>query len=525
MLNPVSEQKRVVVAEGEAILLNPIEGALTGVVDDTTVDGRIVSSPIVEGGTVSVEIAEGGFDDWDTNTVRRRRAWIGVCVAATSTFLFVTDSAIVALALPRIAQRFPNTPRSLLAWVATGFMVANSSFLLVGGRIGDQRGRKRAYQFGLTLFSLGALLTALAPSLKLLIAARVIQGIGAAFLTSSALALVLPLFPRYKAAIVVGAWGSVGSIASWLTPTAGALVVERNWRWGFALMAPIGLLALFAGRNVLEEQVGEQSGSRTDWSGFVLGPPALGTLMLVVSRGRDWGWTSRSTIGLAFVSILLLAAFVWRCATVDVPLLDLRLFANRRYSVNVLTGAMQQFGYFSWLLTAPLVMTSMWGWSIRKAGFAIAVGQFFCSVGSPAGGRLVERWSTSAVIAWGGVVTGTGAMLWTVGAAAKPNFWITYLPGAVLFGFGSAVCGTVTTAASLKALPQSSLGTGNSVQQLIRRLGGAIGISLAIPLLGTATGAALLPGAKRVWLICALFHYAMVIPMLFIINRTRSQHQ
>ncbi len=466
---------------------------------------------------------EEGLEDWETNAARRRRAWIGVCVAATSTFLFVTDSAVVALALPKIAQRFPDTPRSLLAWVATGFMVANSSFLLVGGRLGDQRGRKRAYQFGLALFSLGALLTALAPNLKLLIAARVIQGIGAAFLTSSALALVLPLFPRHKAAVVVGAWGSVGSIAAWLTPTAGALVVERNWRWGFALMAPIGLVALFAGRNVLEEQVGEQSGSRTDWSGFVLGPPALGGLMLVVSRGRDWGWTSPATLGLAIASAVFFVAFVWRCSTVDVPLLDLRLFSNRRYSVNVLTGAMQQFGYFSWLLTAPLVMTSMWDWSIRKAGFAIAVGQFFCSIGSPVGGRLVERWSTSAVIAWGGFLTGSGALLWTTGAAAKPNFWLTYLPGAVLFGFGSAVCGTVTTAASLKALPQSSLGTGNSVQQLIRRLGGALGISLAIPLLGTATGPALLPGAKRLWLICALIHFALIIPMLLLINRGKTR--
>ena len=143
---------------------------------------------------------------WEADPVRRRRAWRGVCVAAASVFLFVVDAGLVALSLPEVEAEFPGSSRSTIAWMASGFLVAQASMLLIGGRLGDQRGRKRFYLFGLLLFSFGAGLTAIAPTISLIIAARVLQGIGAAFLTSSALALVLPMFPSSKAPVVIGTW-------------------------------------------------------------------------------------------------------------------------------------------------------------------------------------------------------------------------------------------------------------------------------------------------------------------------------
>ena len=178
--------------------------------------------------------------EWEGDPARRRSAWVAACVASTSTFLFVVDSGLIALSLPGVHEEFPGTARATLAWIGSGFLVAQSSLLLIGGRLGDRRGRKRYFLFGLFLFSLGALLTALAPTVELIIAARVLQGVGAAFLTSSALALVLPMFPSRMAPMVVGVWGSVGAVGACIAPTLGAMVIEVDWRWGFGIVAPIG---------------------------------------------------------------------------------------------------------------------------------------------------------------------------------------------------------------------------------------------------------------------------------------------
>ena len=453
------------------------------------------------------------IERWEANPQLRRDAWIAVCVGAASIFLFVVDSGIVALALPSIEAEFPTTPRSTVAWVASGFMIAQSSFLLIGGRLGDRRGRRRFYLVGLMTFSIGALLTALAPTLPLIIAARVIQGTGAALLTSSALALALPLFPRSKSASVVGVWGAVGSIAAWLTPTAGSYLIRSNWRLAFAVVAPIGVATAIVGRRVLVEQRADDQSGRTDLAGYLLGPPALGLLMLVLSRGNQWGWATTTTAGLGLLSVLLLVGFVRRCQVAATPLLDLEIVRNPRFLANIISGSFQQIGFYSWFLTGPLIMTNLWGWSVLQAGFALALGQVMSSVGSPLGGWLVGRYGYDRPIFVSSIVTGLGAMWLAVMATATADFWFTYLPAALLMGFGGGICGTVTTGAALSALPQSMLGAGNSVQQLARRVGGALGVAAAVALLGEATGPALLSGARRVWWMVAIIHCLMGVPL------------
>jgi MFS family permease len=182
-----------------------------------------------------------------------RRAWLGVCAAAVSIFLFVADSALTAIALPSIEATFAEWPRSAVGWVASSFVVAQASMLLVAGQLGDRRGRKRFYLLGLAMYTAGALIVSIAPTLPVVIAARVIQGFGAAFLTSGALPLVLPLFPESKAPRVIGTWGAIGSVAAWLTPTAGGALVEANWRLAYAAIVPIGVAAFLLGARVLPE--------------------------------------------------------------------------------------------------------------------------------------------------------------------------------------------------------------------------------------------------------------------------------
>jgi EmrB/QacA subfamily drug resistance transporter len=478
-------------------------------------------------GEITMLDADDAFERWDSDRPARVRAWTAVAVASTSQLLYMVDAGLIALSLPEIEKRFSDVPRSTIGWAATGFLVAQSSLLLVGGRVGDRHGRKRFFLLGMTVFTLGVLLTALAPNIWFLIGARVVQGCGAAFLTSGALALVLPMFPPLKSAVVIGAWGMVGSVAAWGTPTVGSLIIERSWRLGFLLVVPIGSTAIVLGRRVLVDTALDRSRGPTDRVGYVVGPPALGLTMLVLANATHWGWTSTITLALGAIAAALLAVFLWRSRVADSPLLDLAIMRHPAFARYTFAGALQQMGFFAWFLTAPLIMAGLWGWSVRQVGLALALGQVLAMFGSPLGGQVVIRWGSDVAIVIGAVVN-VVAMGWIVlTMSAAPEFWWSYLPMALLFGFGSGMCGTVTTGAALAALPSSALGAGNSIVQLVRRMGGALGVAVGLALLGEAGGPALLDGARRAWVFTGAIHLAIVAALLLgaLPRRLRLQGQ
>ena len=462
---------------------------------------------------------------WEFDRTLRIGAWTAACVAASCQFLYVADSGLVSMALPLIEQDHPAVARSVIAWVAAGFLVAQSSLLLVGGWLGDRYGRRRFFLLGMSLFTLGAFATAAAPTIGLIIAARVLQGIGAAFLTSGALALVMPMFPPHRTPALVGLWGAVGSIGAWLTPTAGTLLVERSWRYGFVLIAVVGAAAVLFGRKFLVETVERNETASVDRFSLMIGPPALGLFMLVLSRGPRWGWTSPLTLALGLVATLMLAGFVWRSNVATEPLLDLDILRNRGFSAYIGAGALQQLGFYAWYLTAPIVMHQVWGWSVREVGFGLALSQVLAFIGAPLGGRLVTRHGNTfpAMLGAAGVAAAEAWHVATVSDA--PRFWWSFAPAALLFGFGSGMCGTVTSGAGLTSLPSRLLGSGNSVQQLIRRTGSSLGVALGIGLLGDTTGAALLDGARRVWIFVAIVHLAMAIPLWIARSEEPDRHR
>lgn len=466
---------------------------------------------------------DGSVARWESDPARRRRAWAAMSVASSSQFLYMLDSGLVAISLPEIEHTFAGVSRTTLGWVAGAFLVAQSSLLLVGGRLGDRYGRKRFFLAGMVLFCIGAALTSVAPTITLLIAARVVQGAGAAFLTSGALALVLPMFPGMKSAVVIGAWGVVGGIGALATPVFGPFLVERSWRMAFFVVAPVGAIAVLLGRRLLVEQEPDRSRGRTDRVGYLVGPPALGLTMLVASRGTQWGWASTNTLVLGGLAAVLLSVFVWRSTVASSPLLDLEVVRNRWFATNITAGIFQQMGFFAWWLTAPLIMREVWGWSVREIGLALAATQVLALVGSPVGGQLVIRFGQSFPIVLGALLIVASQVWLVVTARTDSHVWVSYVPMALVFGFGCGTCGTVTTGAALAALPSRSLGAGNSIIQLVRRMGGALGVAFGIALLGEASGDSLLAGARRVWLLVAVLHVLVVVPVL-VAHRVERRH-
>jgi EmrB/QacA subfamily drug resistance transporter len=445
-----------------------------------------------------------------------RRSWVALAVGTASIFLFVLDSGLLSVAFPAIEKEFAGTSRSTLSWAATGYLVALAGLLLVSGRLSDTKGRKPVYLFGVALFTIGAVATVSAPTPGLLIAARVIQGAGGAFLTSSALAMVLPLFPMERRGSVVGIWGGIGSIAAVLAPTAGAWTVQNiSWRAAFSIEIPLGVATFVAGWLTLPSAAAPVASTvRINPRSALSGSIGLGLSAAVLSQGRRWGWTSRGTVGAAVVGVGLLVTFFALSKRDESPLFDFNLFGYRDWTTNTLAAGLQQIGFFTWFLTTPLILVNIWGWSVLEAGAAMALGQVASTVSGLLGGRWADRVGTTKPIVISAMVTLLGPLWLAIAATSKPNFVGVFLPATLLMGAGGGICGMLTTGGALSRLPDSVMGAANGAHQVFRRIFGLIGVAVALAVLGEAKGADLLGPARVVWLIIALAHVAMCIPLL-----------
>ncbi len=316
---------------------------------------------------------------------------------------------------------------------------------------------------------------------------------------------------------MVGAWGLVGSVAGWAAPVLGSWLVGVDWRLEFALLAPIAVAIAVLGMRVLPEPPAVVSPHRTDRVGLLLAPPAFGLAMFVLSQGNRWGWLSARTLVLVAIVVLLMGAFIRRSFVAPAPLLDLSLVRVRGYRVNVLAGVLQQASFFGWFVTAPLVMRNVWNWDGWHVAAGLFVSQIMSSVGSPLSGVMVNRLGGARTIAIGAAINAAGAgwLVVVLSSAGSVSATFTqFIPGALLVGFGCSICGTASSGVALSFVPAHDLGAANSLQQLVRRMGGAMGVAAAFGLLGEADGRDMLPNAQRAWALTAVLVALMIVPVL-----------
>lgn len=436
------------------------------------------------------------------------------------------DAGLLSVALPDIEAEFPETSRAAISWTGTGYFVALSASLLVAGRLADRLGRHRMFDYGLAVFGSAALLTGLAPNPPLLIAARVVQGLGGGMLTATSLALVLPLFPLERRAFAVGIWGMVGSFAAVLGPTLGALVVdELDWRLVFAVMAPIAWAVVWLGRSRLPDDRRDEltaDGAPLDLLGVPLTAGGVGLVALALSEGRVWGWRDARTVAALVLGVVLLAAFAARSRRHPGAVFDLRLLAARQFTTATVSAGLQQMGFLAWFFSTSLILRNMWGWTALETGLAISAAMAASAVTGPIGGRAADRFGYRATVVATVWVAVAGPIWWLLTVDAEPDLWGALLPGLLLFGAGGGVVGIITTGAALHDLPEAQLGAANAAHQTARRLSSAVGVALMVALLGEADGADVLAGARRVWVLVAVAHVLMAIPMLAYPSRRRA---
>ena len=429
---------------------------------------------------------------------RRRATFV---VTALGAFMASLDLSIVNVAFPALERSFPHDSRAALAWVITGYSIVFASLLVTAGRTADRVGRRRVFFAGLAVFSLGSALCGLAPSVSLLVAGRLIQGAGAAAMLPASLGLLLGAFPSERRSQVVAMWGGVGALAVATGPSLGATLISAGgWRWAFYVNLPVGVLAWLLGRRILADSKSDEARARPDYLGVVLVSSALAALVLAISEGPSWGWSSGSVVACLITAVALGAAFLYRSAHHAAPVLDLSLFSARSFSVANAATLLYAMGFFAMLLGNILFLTSVWHYSILRAGLAVTPGPLVVAAVSGPAGRLAARVGFRRVLLVGAACFAGGLAWYATRIGVGPAYLAQWLPATLITGLGIGLTFPVLSAAAVSSLHPERFAVGSAVNQTARQVGGAFGVALLVVILGSPhTPVAALGDFRHLW--------------------------
>ena len=438
-------------------------------------------------------------------------------VASLGAVLAFVDATIVNVAFPDIRADFPDTDLAGISWVLNAYNIVFAAFIVAAGRIADLLGRKRLFEWGITVFTLASALCALAPSVELLVAARVLQALGAAITVPASLALVLESYPERERAHGVALWSAAAALAAGLGPSLGGILVNAGgWRLAFLVNLPIGVLALLASKHTLVES--RAPGRRTvpDLAGALILACATSALTLGIIKGQDWGWASPRVLGCFGVALALGWLFVERCRWHPSPMLDLALLRIRSLAASNAITVVAAAGFYAYILCNVLFLTTVWDYSILQAGLAITPGPFVAAAVARPASRVAQRVGAGPTIA-------AGALIWAAGVAylvnvvgTTPDFVGQWLPGMLILGVGAGITFPVVGSAAVAEITGGRFATATGINSIARQLGAVLGVALLVAIVGTPSPAELADAFDRGWSFAAACFAAAAVGALVI---------
>jgi EmrB/QacA subfamily drug resistance transporter len=419
-------------------------------------------------------------------------------IVSVGVFVASLDLFIVNIAFPDIQRDFDGASLASLSWILNAYAIVFAALLVPAGRWADRTGRKRAFLGGLALFTVASAACAAAPSVGVLVGARIVQAAGAAVLMPASLGLLLPEFPPEKRGLAIGLWAAVGGTAAAAGPVIGGLLVELSWRWVFLVNLPVGIAAIVAGSRVLRE-IREEGAARPDVLGAGLLTGAVATLIAAIVQGPGWGWTDPRVLALLGAAVLLGVAFAVRSAHVPVPVVEPALLRVRAFAAANVAGVLFFIGFSAMLLGSVLWLTEVWGETALGAGLKIAPGPATAAVFAVAGGVLSGRIGPRAVGARGSVLFALAGVWWATHLGAAEHYAADYLPGMLIGGAGVGFVNPALAGAATAQLPPARLATGSAVLTMSRQLGSALGVALLVAVLGTPSPAEVVDSFDDAW--------------------------
>ena len=416
------------------------------------------------------------------------RRWKVLAVVSTAVFMSSLDLFIVNIAFPDIAREFRGTTLSSLSWVLNAYAIVFAALLVPAGRSADRLGRRRSFLAGLALFTVASALCAAAPSVGLLVAARVVQAVGAAAVFPTSLALVLPEFPPEERRTAVSIWAAVGAVAAAAGPPVGGLLVQAGWRLVFLVNLPIGVVLLVLAARVLRESREPVGTPRPDLAGAALLAGGVGALVLGLVKASSWGWGSVRTVAVLVAAAAILGAFAARTAHHPTPIVEPALLRRRSFALANAAGLLFFMGFGAMLLSSVLFLTGVWHESVLRAGLQIAPGPATAAVFAVGGGRLAARYGERLIGAAGGLLFALGGAWWIARVGATPSYAAEFLPGMVVGGAGVGFVIPSMFTAATASLPPQRFATGTAVTSMSRQIGVALGVAILVSVLGTSAG-------------------------------------
>jgi EmrB/QacA subfamily drug resistance transporter len=398
------------------------------------------------------------------------------------------DQTIVGTAMPRIVGEFGGL--SLMTWLTTAYMLTSTTVVPIAGKLADLLGRKLVYVSGLLIFMLGSALCGTAQNMNELILYRGFQGIGGGIMMPMAMIVIGDVFTGEQRAKWQGVFGAVFGLASIVGPQIGGWIVDAaSWRWVFYINLPVALIA------VILIGLGLPSHRRGGKVSFDVGGiltlviGVVSILLALTFGGKDYAWTSWQILGLFALALVALAAFVWIEARVAEPILSLRFFRNRTFTIVNGIGFLMSVGMFGSIMFVPLFLQGILGISPSSSGTAMTPMMVTVMLGSIIGGRLVLKLGVRLQLALGMLIMAASFyLLSTIGVHTSGFTVSVYM---VILGLGMGLVFPILTIALQESFAPAELGVVTSSSQFFRQIGGTFGMTILGAVLNAKSSASL----------------------------------
>ncbi len=406
-------------------------------------------------------------------------------VVSVAVFMASLDNLIVTTALPVIKAALGASLQEL-QWTVNAYTLTFAVLLLTGAALGDRFGRKRMFLVGISIFTAGSALAALAPSIGLLITARAIQGLGGAIVTPLTLTILSAAVPPARRGLALGVWSGVGCLAIAIAPVVGGAIVESfSWQWVFWINVPIGLALLPIAWLRVEETIG--SNRALDIPGLGLASAGLFGVVWGLVRSNDHGWTSIGVAGPIAAGIILVALFVWWEARSSSPMVPMRFFRRRSFAAANLTSMLMSFGLFGSVFLLAQFFQIVQHYSPLQAGLRTLPWTAMPILVAPLAGLLSDRIGSRPLLVSGmGLMAGGLAWIAAIGSPTVP--YAALVAPFAIGGIGMSLFFAPVANVVLSAVRRDEEGKASGVNNTIREVGGVFGVAVLASIFASVGG-------------------------------------
>jgi MFS transporter, DHA2 family, multidrug resistance protein len=416
-------------------------------------------------------------------TERHINPWLIAVSVMFATFMEVLDTTVVNVSLPHIAGTLSATIDEA-TWALTSYLVANAIILPMTGWLASMFGRKNLLMLSVVGFTAASFLCGLAPTLGSLIFFRIVQGATGGALQPLSQAVLLEAFPPQDRGKAMGFWALGIVVAPILGPVLGGWLTDNySWRWVFYINIPVGIASIVMTKLYIFDPPYLKAQSRkVDYWGIGMLAVGIGALQIVLDKGQEDDWfASKMIVVLSIVSAVTLAALIWHLLVTEEPIVDLRVFKERSYAVGVFLMTIVGFVLYGSMVLLPVMLQTLLGYPPLQAGIAMAprgIGSFFMM---PITGMITGKFDPRKLLT-GGLVIGGSTLIWLSLLNLQAGYWDIFWPQ-LLQGVGMSLLFVPLTTISMDAIPREKMGNATSLFNLMRNIGGSVGIAITGTLL------------------------------------------